>query len=119
MTDFCSQALNDRAALQERLAHVTDPHVRTLNRFVDELRKTHASVPFFDPCAGGNQACVLLLLSDPGKAGAQATGFASIDNPDKTARNLKRMMAEARLHRRLTVNWNIVPWATVTPLAEI
>src|SRR5881392_1772525 len=102
MTNPCQSLELNEVLAEQRRAHIGDDHVRALNSYVGELRKIHGDVPFFDPCGGGNQARVLLLLSDPGKNGAQVTKIASIDNPDKTARNLKRLMTEAMLDRRLT-----------------
>ena len=113
------QALDGATAVRERLARTDDSHVRILNAFVAELGRSHQGVPFFDPDGGGVRAGVLLLLSDPGPKGARQTGIVSVDNQDKTALNLTRMLSAANLDPSTCVNWNVVPWATNRPTAEI
>jgi len=113
------QQLTTAPVVRQRLTRLDEPHVHSLNAFAKALGQMHAGVPFFDPDGGGVRARILLLLSDPGANGAQVTRIASVDNPDKTARNLTRMLAEAKLDPRDTVNWNIVPWATSNPFSEL
>jgi len=38
------------------------------------------------------------------------TGFISRNNPDETAKNFFQLNAEAKVPRKRTVTWNIVPW---------
>jgi hypothetical protein len=108
---WAAHPLNTKTEIDERLSRVRATHVRDLNAMVDELRRTGHRVPYFDPDGGGASACVLVLLSDPGRLGADATGFASIDNPDRTSTNQRLLLGNARLERKQVVHWNIVPWS--------
>ncbi len=88
------------------------PHMAPLMSFVRELRAEMGrdyAIPFFDPHDGGTSAEILFLLEAPGRQ-AVRSGFISRNNPDETAKNFFSLNQEARLDRRLTVTWNIVPW---------
>ena len=99
------------------------PHVLPLTEFVHRTRAQRGlgrAVPFFDPADGGIHARVLFLLEAPGPK-AVTTGFVSRDNPDPSARNLRRLLRP--LSRRDTVLWNVVPWYVgtgerITPVGE-
>ncbi len=98
---------DERAA---RRALLDSPHMRPLARFARALRReTDRHVPDADPLDGGVAARILLLLETPGPA-IRGTGFVSRDNPTPTARNIRRLAAEAALSRDDTVIWNTVPW---------
>nr|WP_244977117.1 uracil-DNA glycosylase [Deinococcus humi] len=78
-------------------------------------------LPHFDPRSGGIHSEILLLLESPGPKVAQ-TGFASPDNPDRTAENLSCLLKLAGISRERCLMWNIVPWqlsagGVVTPTA--
>jgi hypothetical protein len=70
-------------------------------------------VPDADPLDGGINARLLILLETPGPK-VLGTGFVSRDNPDGTAANLFRFLAQAGIARSDTVIWNIVPWLIQT-----
>jgi len=58
-------------------------------------------------------AQVLILLETPGPK-AVASRFVSRDNPDPSARNLGRVLDDARLTRADVVLWNVVPQCVST-----
>lgn len=116
------RALRDPEALRARLEAVwTEPAVRPLNDWVEELRGrlgASESVPWFDPASGGVEARSLFLLEAPGQKsmGEEAalrrtgSGIISIDNDDPTAQNCWMLRDEAGLAYELSVHWNVVPW---------
>ncbi len=92
------------------------PPVATLNRWVERIQQhpglppgAAATIPWFDPRGGGDQAKVLFLMQDPSKV-ATGTGFISPDNDDITARNGTVACDTAGLRRQDRVHWNIFPW---------
>jgi uracil-DNA glycosylase len=106
------KSLGDPTARKERLAAIREEHVAPLNDFVDKVRSEKglaSEIPYFDPADGGCQARCLFLLEAPGPK-AVASGFVSRNNPDETAKNFFLLNREAKLDRRWTVSWNIVPW---------
>ena len=62
---------------------------------------------------GALDAKVLILLETPGPK-AVASRFVSRDNPDPSARNLGRVLDDARLARADVVLWNVVPQCVST-----
>lgn len=83
-----------------------------LNAFTAALRDRLGAdykIPAFDPNNGGVDARALFLLEAPGPK-AVVTGHISQDNPDPSARNMTRLLAEAGFDRREVVLWNVVPW---------
>lgn len=104
---------------KERLAAVDKANVKDLNDLVHEIREERQRestsfedecVPFFDPMDGGSEAECLFLFEAPGGK-AVDSGFVSRDNNDQSADNFFRMNQEVSLDRKLTVSWNVVPWA--------
>lgn len=83
--------------------------VKALNQLVEQLRKTHRGVPWFDPCDGGKDARVLLLLESPGPE-AEENAFVSRENDDPTARCVAVVFDGVGIDRRQMVAWNVVPW---------
>jgi hypothetical protein len=71
------------------------------------------AVPDVDPLDGGVDARLLILLETPGPK-VLGTGFVSRDNPDGTAANMFRFLAQAGIACSDTVIWNIVPWLIQT-----
>ena len=109
---------DDASAIVERRTLLTDGHVRPLQDFVVNLRRSIPKdrfVPDFDPWDGGTSAVCLQLLEAPGKW-AKASGFASRNNNSRTSMNLFEACHRAGLDRRKTIMWNLVPWyiGTVT-----
>lgn len=104
--------LGNPEALASRLAEINHPHIAPLTRFVEQLRTElgpEAAIPFFDPWDGGIEAEVLFLLEAPG-AKARNSGFISRNNPDETAKNMFELLSEAKIERKQSVLWNVVPW---------
>jgi uracil-DNA glycosylase len=87
-------------------------HIEPLNAFAAALRAELGDsyqIPGFDPQDGGVDARALFLLEAPGPK-AVVSGLISQDNPDPSARNMARLLAEAGFHRGDVVLWNVVPW---------
>jgi uracil-DNA glycosylase len=103
--------LGTSAALEERLAQISQHHVKALTQYVCRLRDATpgAIIPNFDPWDGGVEADVLYLLEAPGPK-ARDSGFISRNNPDETAKNFFLINSEAGIPRKRTVTWNVVPW---------
>lgn len=73
-------------------------------------RERNAAVPDVDPHGPGIDADVLVVLRDPGRLGALTTHTLSLQNPDATAANQRRLFAAARLPLEACLFWNAVPW---------
>ncbi len=83
-----------------------------LRCLIDQIRAERGSeavVPDFDPENGNITARYLFVLEAPGPK-AMCTGRISFDNPDPTARNLRRQLGDAGISRSDIVLWNVVPW---------
>ncbi len=96
----------------ERLAQINDTHIAELTAFVNCLRNERGcgdKAPYFDPADGGVGAEVLFILEAPGKK-AVDSGFISCNNPDETAKNWLELNIQAKIPRKRTIAYNIVPW---------
>lgn len=95
-----------------RLARLHEPHVRPLMSLIEAWRGNGQNVPNVDPQDGGVRAKVLCLLESPGPRSVVegGTGFISRDNPDPSARNMTKFLADAGLDRGDTLLWNAVPY---------
>jgi uracil-DNA glycosylase family 4 len=102
-------ALSVDAERMRRVGLLSHDHMRELERLVQRIRINHKDVASFDPCDGGVNARVLLILEAPGRKAVQS-GFISRNNPDQTAKNFCELLEEAELSRKDTIIWNIVPW---------
>ncbi|HEY3267744.1 MAG TPA: uracil-DNA glycosylase [Armatimonadota bacterium] len=110
--EYAREPLDSEERRASRRARLREPHIVPLVRFVEEIQDAKGpgySIPYIDPADGGIHAKVLLVLEAPGPK-AVLTGFVSRDSPDLTARYMAELLAEARLPRRSTVLWNVVPW---------
>lgn len=111
MTDL-PKLLADPQARADRRTQLHEPHIAPLTGFVGALRDEvgpSAVIPDFDPWDGGIDAEILYLLEAPGPR-AVASGFISRNNPDESAENFFELNAEAKIPRKRTVTWNVVPW---------
>ncbi|MDA3657686.1 hypothetical protein [Mycobacterium xenopi] len=85
----------DPAFLRATLARVREPHVAPLNQLADEIADAkglpRGHVPYVDPVCSGVHARALVLLENPSTRTAAGTGsgLLSLDNDDRTARNLR------------------------------
>jgi len=104
---------NDREK-ERRYALLKEPHVAPLTAFVAMLREEGLGyVPDFDPLDGGINARTLFLMEKPGPKtdpSRGGSGFISRDNDDPTAAAIFTFMRDARIDRKDTVLWNVIPW---------
>jgi uracil-DNA glycosylase len=108
----CPKSLKSATERQVRHGLVKEPNVAPLNDFVRNLRhetERGDDIPFFDPLDGGITAELLYLLEAPG-AQAVTSGFISRNNSDESAKNFFELNDAARIPRKATIIWNIVPW---------
>lgn len=118
------RALRDPDACSLRRRLLDAPHMRPLNEYVAGLRKRPGvDVPDFDPLDGGVDARLLFLFEKPGPMTVadgtrRGSGFISRDNDDPTAENTFLFMREARIPRKLTVTWNVIPWWNGTTMVK-
>lgn len=106
---YALAALEER---QRRLKLLEQPHVKPLMEYLQSIQLemgTEYSMPYFDPSDGGIAAKVLFLLEAPGPR-AVGSGFISRNNPDQTAKNINELLQAAKIPRKSTLLWNIVPW---------
>jgi hypothetical protein len=112
--DDYPRSMRDEAVRKRRVAMLSEPHIAPLATYVADLRtRGLGEVPDFDPLDGGAGARVLFLFEKPGPKTSEAaggSGFISRNNDDPTAEATFRFMQEARIPRKLTVIWNVVPW---------
>ena len=104
------KALREAPERARRRTLLDAPHIAPLAAYGALLaERLGKAVPDADPLDGGIDARLLILLETPGPK-VLGTGFVSRDNPDGTAANLFRFLAQAGIARTDTVIWNIVPW---------
>ena len=106
------KSLLDPLARKLLFSKLHEPHICPLTQFVETIRnetEQYERIPYFDPSDGGIHSKCLFLFETPGP-GAVCSGFISRNNPDETAKNFFELNKEARLARKLTISWNIVPW---------
>lgn len=107
-----SFALKDQAERTRREVMLSQPHVQPLVSYLGDIRNALGidyEMPMFDPCDGGINARVLILLEAPGPK-AVGSQFISRNNPDRTAENINNLLQKAGIPRADTILWNIVPW---------
>ncbi len=129
-SDFLNipRSLKNLPAVDERKAMLFDPHIAPLTNYVLELRRRHGEkweFPFFDPADGGVDAQILFLFEKPGPMTSaighkNGSGFISRNNDDATAAHTFQLMERAKIPRKLSVTWNVIPgWnGTIPPRAE-
>jgi len=99
-----------------RLAQEADiyaPHVESINRYVDELRRSERGwAPYVAPLHGGANARVLSILRDPGPATQEDTGsgMLCIENDDPSAALQCTLLEHAGLVASDLTPWNAYPW---------
>lgn len=99
--------------LEPRIALVSKPHMVPLIDLIGSWRSDGYDVANPDPNDGGVLAKALFLLESPGPK-AVGTRFFSCDNPDPSARNMKRSLELAGLARSEVVLWNVVPYCVAS-----
>jgi len=115
--DDYPRSMRDGGVRERRTAMLHQPHIQPLTAYVAKLReRAFGEVPDFDPFDGGTDARVLFLFEKPGPMTANGSrkrvgsGFISRNNDDPTAQATFDFMQRARIPRRLTVTWNLIPW---------
>jgi hypothetical protein len=103
-----SAAGDRRGSSRRNIGDARHAPIRDLVRRI--RRERNASVPDVDPDGPGIDADVLVVLRDPGRLGALTTNTLSLQNPDATAANQRRLFAAARLPLEACLFWNAVPW---------
>ncbi|MBW3649337.1 MAG: hypothetical protein KY458_02090 [Actinobacteria bacterium] len=106
--------------VHRRRTRIDETHVKKLNDWVRQVRESSllpqgagATVPWFDPNGGGENAGLLFLMQDPSEV-AYGTGFISPDNDDYSARNATVACRAAGLPAEVRVHWNVFPhWVNV------
>jgi hypothetical protein len=110
------RSLVNEGVRQRRRAMLTKRHIAPLSKFTAALRKEgRGEVPDFDPLDGGVHARVLFLFEKPGpmtatKGRRKGSGFISRNNNDPTAEATFHFMQAAKLPRKMTIIWNVIPW---------
>ena len=105
-------ALREESERRRREKLLEEPHMAPLIKYIANLRSHKggpSTIPCFDPCDGGVSAQALFLLEAPGPQSVNSR-FISRNNPDPTAKNICRLLAEAGILRTDTLLWNVVPW---------
>lgn len=114
--DYRQVVANRMGETTFRLAQEADvyaPHVESINRYVDELRRSERGwVPYVAPLHGGANARVLSVLRDPGPATQAGTGsgMLCIENADASAALQCALLEHADLLAADLTPWNAYPW---------
>jgi uracil-DNA glycosylase len=101
----------------EQLAALYAPHVKALNKLVDEFSSGSGRwMPHVAPLHGGVQARLLWLSSDPGPlpegAGRPYDGLLSVENDDADSARIGALLKRAGIEAGQTCPWNAYPWYT-------
>ncbi|MDZ7882572.1 MAG: uracil-DNA glycosylase [Mycobacterium sp.] len=106
----------DPLVVDEKKQRIRDPHVKSLNDLADRIADSeglpHGHVPYADPDQGGVMARMLVLLDNPSTKAEAGTGsgLLSLDNNDRTARNIREAYARHGVDHGDVVHWNVVPF---------
>lgn len=109
-----ARRMRDGDYRDDQWAHRYDPHIAPINRLVDDLGRDRPDdrPPYVAPMYRGVDAPVLAVLRDPGPkaAGAQGSGFLSVENDDQTAERQCVFFEQAGLDPADVLPWNAYPW---------
>jgi hypothetical protein len=109
----------DPAFLTAKLRRIREPHVASLNELADEIADAkglpRGHVPYVDPDCRGIHARALVLLDNPSTKAEAGTGsgLLSLDNNDRTARNIREAYERHHIDGADTVGWNVVPFPVI------
>lgn len=106
------RSMREAGVIQRRRKMLREPHIAPLAEYAAKLRERFsAEVPEFDPLDGGVNAQILFLFEKPGPmtASAGGSGFVSRNNDDPTAVATFEFMGQAKIPRKLTITWNVIP----------
>jgi hypothetical protein len=101
----------------EQLKDLYAPHVKPLNKLVDELRVDWQRwMPHIAPLHAGVQARLMFLGSDPGPApmatGRPYEGLLSVEDDDASSARIGALLRAAGIDYSETTPWNAYPWYT-------
>lgn len=97
-------------------ARIREAHVAPLNDLVDKIADSkglpRCHVPYVDPDCGGIRARALVILDNPSTKAEAGTGsgLLSLDNNDRTARNLREAYERHHVAWTDVAGWNAVPF---------
>lgn len=106
----------DPLVVAAKLARIREPHVAPLNELADHIADQRglprSHIPYIDPDCGGINARALVLLDNPSTNAEAGTGsgLLSLDNNDRTARNLREAYERHGVSWADVVPWNVVPF---------
>jgi hypothetical protein len=106
----------DPLVVADKLARIREPHVAPLNELADVIADQRglprSHIPYIDPDCGGIDARALVLLDNPSTNAEAGTGsgLLSLDNNDRTARNLRQAYHHHGVSWADIVPWNVVPF---------
>jgi len=109
----------DPLVVAEKIRRIRDPHVKPLNDLADRIADAeglpHGHVPYVDPDQSGIKARMLVLLDNPSTKAEAGTGsgLLSLDNNDRTARNVREAYARHGVRHNDVVHWNVAPFPVV------
>lgn len=107
------RSLRNPAVRAQRIAMLQQPHIAPLTAYAAKLRSRNmGEVPDFDPLDGGIEARILFLFEKPGQmtSSSEGSGFIRRNNDDPTAEATFEFMRRARIPRKWTLTWNVIPW---------
>jgi hypothetical protein len=107
--------MSEPAFREDQLKGLYAPHVKPINKLVDELRVDQERwVPHVAPLQAGVNARLLWLGSDPGPlppaAGRPYDGLLSVEGDDAGSARIGALLKRAGIDVAETCPWNACPW---------
>ncbi|WP_330981740.1 uracil-DNA glycosylase [Mycobacterium triplex] len=106
----------DPEVLAAKHLRIRELHVAPLNELADTIADVRglprSYIPYVDPDCGGVHARALVMLDNPSTNAEAGTGsgLLSLDNNDRTARNLRQAFQRHDIAWKDVVPWNAVPF---------
>jgi hypothetical protein len=106
----------DPDVLAAKHLRIREAHVAPLNELADSIADVRglprSYIPYIDPDCGGVHARALVMLDNPSTNAEAGTGsgLLSLDNNDRTARNLRQAYQRHNVAWKDVVPWNAVPF---------
>jgi hypothetical protein len=107
-----TRRMSEPAYRHQQLRDLYAPHVKAINKLVDELRVPGERwMPHVAPLHGGSSARLLLLESDPGQAdGDLYESMLSVEDDNARAARLGALLKAADIEVSDTLVWCGYPW---------
>jgi hypothetical protein len=110
-----TRRMRDPEFRAQQLQQLYAPHVKPLNKLVDEFRAgSDRWLPHVAPMHGGVAARLLWLGSDPGPRPTQAErpqdDFLSVENDDAGSARIGALLKRAGIDTADASPWNAYPW---------